>query len=243
MRYTVYPVHTLLRGDPLRGAAVVIDTLRMTTVAATALENGCADIRTAASTEEALKIAGPLRALLGGERQALKIPGFDLSNSPLEYTRERVAGRRLVLTTTNGTQAIASAVDAPRLYLGCLRNAGALARLLRGEEEISFVLAGTAGRFSLEDAVTAGALLDRLPPGDLEDMGAAALALYRQNRASLADLLAPCPHYRRLQSLGFGEDLDFCLREDCCAATPLRLHGEAAFHAPEKQTVKKEKPE
>ena len=181
MRYTVYPVHTLLC-EPPRGAAVVIDTLRMTTVAATALESGCSSVRTAATVEEATRLARQTGALRGGERSAVKIPGFDLSNSPLEYTPERLKGRPLILTTSNGTQAVASAEGAPRLYLGCLRNAGALADRLRGEEEVAFVLAGTAGRFSLEDALTAGALLGRLPSGEMDDMAVAALALYRQNR-------------------------------------------------------------
>lgn len=236
MRYTVYPVHSLLaRGKALPGAAVVIDTLRMTTVAATALENGCTAIAAAATVEEAQRLARPLNALLGGERSALKIPGFDLSNSPLEYLPERVGGRSLVLSTSNGTQAIASASGAQRLYLGCLRNAGALAERLRGEESVSFVLAGTAGCFSLEDALTAGALLDRLPAGEMDDLAVAARALYRQNRTAMHQLLAPCAHYRRLQSLGYTEDLDFCLREDCASATPLKRQGDAFFRAPEAQ--------
>ena len=230
MRYTVYPVHTLLC-EPPRGAVVVIDTLRMTTVAATALESGCSSVRTAATVEEATRLARQTGALRGGERSAVKIPGFDLSNSPLEYTPERLKGRPLILTTSNGTQAVASAEGAPRLYLGCLRNAGALADRLRGEEEVAFVLAGTAGRFSLEDALTAGALLGRLPSGEMDDMAVAALALYRQNRSRLHELLAPCAHYRRLMALGYGEDLRFCLQEDCSRAVPLRLPGEEAFRA------------
>lgn len=235
MRYTVYPVHSLLRGERAPDAAVVIDTLRMTTVAVTALENGCRAIAAAGTVEEARQMARPLNALLGGERSALRIPGFDLSNSPLEYTGSRVAGRTLVLSTSNGTQAIASAAGVSRLYLGCLRNAGALAERLRGESEIAFVLAGTAGCFSLEDALTAGALLDRLPEGEMDDMAVAARALYRQNRRELHELLAPCAHYRRLQALGYTEDLAFCLREDCAQATPLRRQGETFFHAPEEE--------
>ena len=232
MRYTVYPVHTLLRADqPIRGAAVVIDTLRMTTVATTALENGCAEVWAVGTVEEANELASALHALRGGERGAVKIPGFELSNSPLEYTRERVEGRNLVLTTTNGTQAIASAASAPRVYLGCLRNAGAVAERLRGEEETAFVLAGTGGRFSLEDALTAGAILDRLPEGEMDDMAIAARALYRQNRTAIHELLAPCGHYRRLASLGYEGDLTFCLREDCVSSVPVRRAGERAFHA------------
>lgn len=231
MRVTVYPVHTLLRADrPPRGAAVVIDTLRMTTVAATALENGCQALWAVSTIEEANALAQSAGALRGGERGAVKIDGFELSNSPLEYTREAVGGRRLVLTTTNGTQAIASAAGAPRLYLACLRNAGAAARLLRGEEDVAIVLAGTGGRFSLEDALTAGAILDRLGACEEDDMALAARTLYRQNRTAIHELLSPCAHYRHLQAIGYGADLDFCLKEDCADAVPFRLAGEEAFH-------------
>lgn len=232
MRVTVYPVHTLLRADrPPRGAAVVIDTLRMTSVAATALENGCEALWAVSTIEEANALAQSAGALRGGERGAVKIDGFELSNSPLEYTREAVGGRKLVLTTTNGTQAIASASGAPRLYLGCLRNAGAVARLLRGEEDAAIVLAGTGGRFSLEDALTAGAILERLGAGEEDDMALAARTLYRQNRTAIHELLSGCAHYRRLLSLGYGADLSFCLKEDCADAVPFRKSGEEAFHA------------
>ena len=232
MKFTVYPVHTLLRADqPPKGAAVVIDTLRMTTVAATAMENGCKALWAVSTVEEANELAQSAGALRGGERGAVRIDGFELSNSPLEYTREAVGGRSLVLTTTNGTQAIASASGAPRLYLGCLRNAGAVARLLRGEEDVTIVLAGTGGRFSLEDALTAGAILDRLGPGEDDDMALAARTLYRQNRAAIHELLSPCAHYRHLQAIGYGADLSFCLKEDCADAVPFRLAGEGAFCA------------
>ena len=232
MKCTVYPVYTLLRADQSpKGAAVVIDTLRMTTVAATAMENGCRALRAVSTVDEANDLARATGALRGGERGAVKIPGFELSNSPLEYTREAIGGRDLVLTTTNGTKAIASAAGAPRLYLACLRNVGTVTQLLRGEEEATIVLAGTGGYFSLEDALTAGAILDRLGAGEADDMALAARTLYRQNRTAIRELLSSCVHYRRLLSLGYGADLDFCLKEDCTDAVPFRLAGEEAFHA------------
>jgi len=223
MKYTVYPVHTMLReSQDIPSVAVVIDTLRMTSVAATALQNGCERLRAVGTVEEARELAAAFDALLGGERGALKIPGFDLSNTPQEYRPEAVAGRKLVMTTSNGTQAIESACRAEKLYLGCLRNAGAVAECLRGEAEVALVLAGTGGRFSLEDALTAGAIMDRLGPGEMDDMAMAAWTLYRQNRGDLHSLLSQCRHYQKLVRLGLEEDVAFCLQEDVCGSVPMR---------------------
>ena len=108
-------------------AAIVIDALRMTSVAVTALHNGCAGVLACPGVEEAKAAAVRSEALLGGERNALLIPGFDFSNSPLEYTAEKVAGRNLVMSTSNGTKAIAAASSAKRVLLAAFVNAKAAA--------------------------------------------------------------------------------------------------------------------
>ena len=233
MKISVCPVYTLLTPEALSGPALVIDTLRMTSVAAVALANGCAGLKVVCEVDEARALAAQTGALLGGERGAVKIPGFDFSNSPLEYTRERVSRRRLVMTTTNGTRAIRSALAARPLYLASLVNASAAADALRGEESACIVLAGTVGRFSLEDAVTAGAVIDRLDPSNqLDDMALAARALYRQARGDLHAFLSPVHHYQRLAELGFSGDLQLCLSEDAAPALP-RLQDDGWFRAAE----------
>ena len=230
MRIDVIPVYTCLREGDLNGAAaLVIDTLRMTSVAAAALANGCAGIKAAAGVDEARGIARRTGALLGGERAAMKIPGFDLSNSPYEYTEERVGGRRVVMTTTNGAQAISACAGAEHVFLGCLLNASAAAGALAEYQACVIVPAGTAGRFSLEDAVTAGAVLTRLKGRfDPDDMAICAMTLYERAKNGMRGFMKDVPHVKRLISLGYERDVDRCLEEDMISCVP-RLDGDGWF--------------
>lgn len=213
--------------QPPKGVCLVLDVLRATTVMLTALENGAAWIRPVAETDQALSLAGSLspRPLLGGERKALRIPGFDFGNSPLEYTREIVAGRGIVMTTTNGTRALGACGEAEQVYAVCMRNAAAGARALAQGTEGHILCAGTAGRFTLEDGLCAGAILDRLPDAQPDDLGQAMMALYRAYRREMFSLLRTTAHTGRLLSLGMEEDIHFCLEEDTTSALPLLQNG------------------
>lgn len=206
----------LLPGDLDGAAAIVIDTLRMTSVAAAAMSNGCAGLLACATVEAAREAAKARDALLGGERNALRIDGFDFSNSPLEYTREAIGGKRLVMTTTNGTRAIAACAPARRLLLAALVNIGAVAEACKKEASVAIVCAGTAGAFTLEDALTAGALSICLNGDEKDDAAVAFETLWLTARDDLPRALSATRHYNRLLSLGFQPDLDFCL-------TPNRL--------------------
>lgn len=144
--------------------AIVIDTLRFTTTAATALAAGAAGVRVSSDPTEAQRIASgmPQPPLLGGERLCHKIPGFDLGNSPLEYSAEAVAGRELVFSTTNGTRAVVAAAKiAERILLGALVNRQAVVEeIMRSRpSELWIVCSGTNHQIATEDTLTAGALL------------------------------------------------------------------------------------
>lgn len=214
----------LLHGALEGAAAIVIDALRMTSVAATAMEHGCVALLACAEVEEAKEAAAASGALLGGERNALLIPGFDFSNSPLEYTAERIAGRRLVMSTSNGTRAIVAASGAKRVLLGAFVNAEAVARAVQGEERVAIICAGTLGAFTLEDALAAGAILARLErmgaPLERDDMALAVCMLYEAARRDLPAALADTKHFRRLRSLGLEADLRYCLTEDTLESVP-----------------------
>ncbi len=222
MRIRTFPLPALLGGADISSSrAVVIDTLRMTTTATTALENGGECVFPVATVEGAKEIAHSLSALLCGERDGLKIPGFDFGNSPLEYTPKAVRGRKLIFTTTNGSLAILAAKGADRLYLGCLRNRLALANRLRESVDIALVCAGTLGQFSMEDTLTAGAIIAALPRASyMDDFSHAALALFRLHQGNVHAALSPTAHYRYLQQCGFQGDLDYCLRLDASDALP-----------------------
>ena len=154
--------------DPARvagGAAVVIDVLRASTTIAYALEAGAAKVLPCQEVDEARLAASrfpPGQCLLGGERHGLAIEGFDLGNSPSEYTPERVGGKTVIFTTTNGTRAMRHALPARRILIAGFVNVSAVVRELIGEEQIHIVCAGTEGEFSRDDVLLAGMIVERL---------------------------------------------------------------------------------
>ena len=182
--------HDMPPGATRGGVAVVIDVLRASTTMITALAHGAASIVPVADVDEARRLAvqiGPA-AVLGGEREGLRIQGFDLGNSPREYTADRIAGRTVVITTTNGTAALHACRDAEEIVVGAIVNRTAVAeavRRLAGDRGgVHLVCAGTDGVVSAEDVLAAGAILDAAAADgrdDVLDAGAReALAFFRR---------------------------------------------------------------
>jgi 2-phosphosulfolactate phosphatase len=159
----VHLLPDLVAEEALAGSAVVVmDVLRATTTLTYALAAGAAKVIACLEIDEARRIAASLageRPLLGGERGGLRIEGFDLGNSPSEYTPESIAGRTLVFTTTNGTRAMLHCRQARQVLLGSLVNRQAVVRALTDEARIDLVCAGTRGQITREDALCAGALV------------------------------------------------------------------------------------
>lgn len=195
---------------------VVIDVVRATTSMVEALANGARAIFPTASTEEAVKLMTSLGrddTLLCGERKGVRVEGFDLGNSPGEFTREVVEGKRLVWSTTNGTGALAGTQEARRVLACALTNLSAVVDAVLEEEELIVLCAGRMGRFSLEDVVCAGHLLRRLGiEEDQEGLNDAAYAAL-----SLAARIAPDPTFLArteaggaLWTLGLADDLEIC---------------------------------
>lgn len=200
--------------------AVVIDVFRFTTTILTALEAGLEAFYPVEEVAEAwdLKKANP-ELLLAGEREALKIPGFDFGNSPLEHWGQHYAGGRIVCTTTNGTRAIQAAQGASTVVLASLRSARAVAHYLEAREgDVVFVPAGLAGKFSLEDTWCAGLIMSYLSITSRGD--GAKVASLVQAHTSLEEL-AESAHGRRLQALNLHADLEFCLKCNCSSGVVL----------------------
>jgi 2-phosphosulfolactate phosphatase len=205
--------------DPARppGAevtAVVIDVLRATTTMVYALAAGCACVRPCATVEEAVGLAASLdgeNVLLGGERSGKPLPGFDLGNSPGEYTAARCRGATVVMTTTNGTRALLHAAGARRVLPAAFVNYGAACEQLRREGgPVCVVCAGEGGLPALEDALLAGALVDFLAGQGavrLDDGARLAWDSYRQRRGDLAGALREGAGGARLRALGYDEDV------------------------------------
>lgn len=222
--------------------AIVIDVLRATTVMATALHHGAGEIVTCQTVAEARKVAGgwaaqDARPLLCGERECRPIDGFDLGNSPSEYLESVVADRSLVLTTSNGTAAIAAATSAKRLLAASFVNLTATVAAIGGADSVHLICAGTDGRITGEDVLCAGALLDRLlakrdacrPAVELAG-DEAMIALdhwlgegWRDNgwrggdcraSGSLGRRLAESRGGRNLAAVGYGDDIETCAMTD-----------------------------
>jgi 2-phosphosulfolactate phosphatase len=163
----VHLVPALFEPADLRGGvAVVIDVLRATSTIVHALAAGAKAVVPCGEIDEARQVAAQSprgSVLLGGEREGLRIPGFDLGNSPADYAPDVVADKKIIFTTTNGTRALIRAREARRVLIGALSNLSAVADLLSAEGgPVHLVCAGTAGRVTLEDVLCAGAIAHRL---------------------------------------------------------------------------------
>lgn len=162
----------LVKADALVGSiAVVVDQLRASSTICAALANGAKEVRACLEPMGAMMAKGQYRPgtfILGGERMGRKIEGFDLGNSPREYTRSTVMGKTVIFTTTNGTRVLYHAAKAERVLVGCLANLDALVELLSvgtGSSEgrdVSILCAGVNGEVAFEDVLAAGAIASKL---------------------------------------------------------------------------------
>lgn len=234
----------LARPEHLTGcSAVIIDLLRASTTITRALEQGAARVIPVLEPDEALLVRERLQAagvareqiVLGGERGGVLIPGFDLDNSPAAYTRDRVRGRTVVFTTTNGTRALmlAQAHGAGPVLIGCLNNLAAVVDRLPTDRDVHLLCAGTRGEVSQEDVLCAGAMVQRLVEREFalpaDDQGRMALGLWRHAAAEPEGVLRTMRDSRggrNLTRLGFDADIPDCARIDCSGLAP-RLEGGA----------------
>jgi 2-phosphosulfolactate phosphatase len=208
---------------------VMIDVLRSSTTITTALAHGARQVIPATSVESAVKISGNLFGdvfLLGGERNGRMIQGFSLGNSPLEYTEERVRGKSIIFSSSNGTQALAKGRHARTLLVCGFINVSAVADVLqRIGGDLTILCAGNEGSIALEDAVCAGLLMHRVAgwtadtPG-LPDGASVALSLHKAYGKSPLKMLQASEHGRHLVGLGFGDDLRICAGVDSCSVVP-----------------------
>lgn len=205
--------------ESLKGkVAVVIDMLRATSVITTALANGAKKVIPVVSVEKAFEIAEDIKnsgegVLLGGERNALKIEGFNFSNSPLEFKKELVEDKNVIMTTTNGTRALNLCAMADKVIIASILNGQAVAEYLKDEvKEIVFVNSGTNGEFSSDDFICAGYMiseLTKLCDTELTDIAKTAKYIY-DNNENITSFIKDAKHYGILKDLGLEDDLKYC---------------------------------
>jgi 2-phosphosulfolactate phosphatase len=213
---------------------VVIDVLRATSVMVQAISEGASEIIPLATVEEAFRMAKAFPrgfVLLGGERESKEIPGFDLGNSPREYIAERVKGKKLILTTTNGTKAFHEVSSAKEILAGSFLNIGATAqRCIESDRDLYIFPSGDKGNFSLEDTLCGGMLIDLIAKKGrkeifLTDASYCAQVLYERFKNKLVEAFHLSHHGNELIHRGFEKDLAYCARIDTTSLVPIFRQG------------------
>ena len=217
---------------------VIMDVVRASTTIAYALAHGATAVVPLGDPAAAIALrdASPDRVLAGGERGGLPVPGFDLGNSPREYTAARVAGKRIAFSTTNGTAAILACHGAREIIVGALVNLDAVARHLLaggtfsagGDNAVLLVPVGRHGAPVFDDSLAAGILASRLAAAGarLTDPAQALLAAAAPWRGSEIYALRASPSGQALIAAGLGDDLSVCAGVGALNVVPLLRNGE-----------------
>jgi 2-phosphosulfolactate phosphatase len=231
----VYHTPELTPTDQVPDCAIAIDILRATTTIATALNAGAEAVQAFSEMEKLMQVSEqwpPEKRLRAGERGGAMVAGCDLGNSPLDCTPERVQGRRLFISTTNGTRALQCVQNAPIVLAAAFVNRLATVEYILAQQPETLWLVGSGweGSFSLEDTACAGAIahslqekldapLDELAGND-EVIGA--IALYSQWQDQLLELFHHASHGKRLLGLIGHEDLKYCAQTDILNVLPIQ---------------------
>ena len=209
--------------EELRGkSAVIIDVLRASSSIVTALHNGAKKVIPVGDMDAAVRIARNMHNndyLLCGEKNGSKIEGYHLGNSPLEYNRETVEDKTLILNTTNGTKAIKKAALANKIYVGCFLNQTSILKALEDhDDEVVLICSGWQGRLSLEDTLFAGSLISALCGGKLpentKDGVKVAFGLFEKFGDDLENTIGSSDHAKRLKELVPTGDIPFASQVD-----------------------------
>jgi 2-phosphosulfolactate phosphatase len=213
---------------------VVVDVLRATTSICAMLHAGARGIIPVAEPGEAAELRTKLGAdntVLAGEREGVKIEGFDFGNSPDEFTPETVGGKHVVMTTTNGTAVFGKAARGASIITGSLVNISRVAEGVAAEgRDLLIACAGLEGGFSIEDTLCGGMLIHQLKQrGDrepiLNDAASLALLLYENNKQTIRAAIEQGEHGRFLRNIGFGSDVALAANVDAIPVLPILNEG------------------
>lgn len=204
---------------------VVVDIFRATTTMCMALNNGAASIMPVATVEEA-KAYKDKGCLVGGERNVVKFEFGDFGNTPSEYTREKVEGKDVVISTTNGTHAIDMAEDCSCLIIGSFSNISTVADFcLSQKKDVLVLCAGWKDKFNMEDSLFGGALSEILvEKGGYNanfDAAGVALSMWKEAKSDVLAYIKRGEHMKRLEDHGLLDVADFCLQFDTTHVLPI----------------------
>ncbi len=235
MKLFVFHTPELTPTTTIADCAIAVDVLRATSTIATALGSGAEAVQAFSDLDKLLAVSetwAPDKRIRAGERGGSQVEGFDFGNSPLDCTPERVSGRRLFISTTNGTRALQRIEAAPTVLAAALINRRAVVQhLVQQQPDVVWIVgSGWEGSYSLEDTVCAGAIAHSLQAelgGSHEDLAGndetiAAVSLYRQWQDNLLGLFHHSTHGKRLLKLGITEDLAYCSQQDTLDVLPIQ---------------------
>ncbi len=235
MKLFVYHTPEEVPTEAMPACAIAIDVLRATSTMAAAFQAGAKAIHVFSDLDQLKQASKDYPAdecLLAGERGGAMVPGFDLGNSPLDHTAERSHGRRLFMSTTNGTRCLQRIQAAPLVITAALTTRQAVVEFLlkHQPESVWLVGSGWEGTYSLEDTVCAGAIIHQLTEQGDEalatiagnDAAIAAVSLFEQWQTTLLDLLQCASHGQRLLRLNQNEDLKYCAQLDVLNLVPIQ---------------------
>ena len=220
-----------LAGDVSRTVCIVIDVLRATTVIATLFDRNCPRVYVSASHDTARNFARGMDYVLCGETEGFRVPDFDYGNSPTEFAALDFADRPAVLSTTNGTKAVAAVAGAKQVLLGATINRRAVAETAwrtasAADLDIVIVCSGTRDQYTLEDATAAGLYVEALVsmggPWTMPELSDSSIAARRlwQSEPNLLRGWMEGVHARTLADRGFGDDVTFCAGIDLLQHVP-----------------------
>ena len=233
MRVDVYfGPQEVVAADVASRVVAVIDVLRASTTITCALANGARAVIPFASSEEVVSRAKSLaksEVKLAGERRMQAIPGFDLGNSPREFTREAVEGKTVLMSTTNGTASVLAVQGARDVVIASYVNFSAVLSMLRaavrGGTDVAIVCAGHERHFSIEDAACAGLFVrhitEKQAKAEINDAAQSAMLIDKKFGASLKKLFAASAHGQALVEAGFAADLVDCAKVDSVPVLPV----------------------
>lgn len=210
---------------------VVIDVFRATSTIASALFNGAKCVIPVDSVPKAIEISKSIGAIAAGERDGMIAEGLQHGNSPLEYSRDFIENKTLVLTTTNGTRLLQMALDnkADTIVTGSFPNLSAVCDFLVTEKKnVILGCAGWKDRFNLEDTLFAGAIINRLSNEFTIHCDSSLMAetMYAKHKNKIMEFAPSLTHYHRLvDRFGLIEDIKFCLTEDVANVLPVYADG------------------
>ena len=246
MRLDVFytPVQAKI-ADTAGRLVVIVDVLRASTTVATALGNGAKTVMPLEGADEVISRSKEFhrsQIILAGEQKMLPITGFDLGNSPQDFTKKAVEGKTILITTTNGTRALLGVQGARDIVIASYVNFTAVLAMMKvaasSNTDIAIICAGEEGGFTLEDAACAGRYVRALPKRSdsmhLNDAASASVLIEKKYGENIAKLFKESSHGQALEEAGFGDDLAAAAEVDSYPVVPIYQERQITKLGPER---------